>query len=74
MNPNDASNLDFLLTVSPATLADWFKQAESDDIAYATELLTRAQTEVEMMSIDFIDGEAAEDQSLAATYLSKFRL
>lgn len=74
MNPNDANNLEFLLTVSPTTLRTWFGQADSRDIEYAMELLARARTDVEMMSVDFIDSEAEEDLSLAATYLSKFRL
>lgn len=74
MNPNDANNLEFLLTVSPAALRTWFGQADSDDIKYAMELLAQAQTNVEMMSIDFIDSEAEEDVTLASKYLSKFRI
>lgn len=74
MNPNDAKNLEFLLTISPATLADWFEQADQLDIAYAMELLAHARTEVELQSLDIIDNEVKEDLSLATAYLSKFRL
>jgi hypothetical protein len=74
VNPNDAKNLEFLLTVSPATLTDWFEQADSIDIAYAMELLAHARTEVDMQSLAITDDAAEEDLSLAANYLSKFRL
>ena len=74
MNPHDAKNLEFLLTISPATLTDWFAQADQIDIAYAMELLAHARTEVECQTLDIIDGEAEEDLSQAASYLSKFRL
>lgn len=39
MNERDQLNLQFLLTVSAATLQDWYDHVDEDDHNYATELL-----------------------------------
>jgi hypothetical protein len=41
MNRNDKSNLDFLMNLTPESLAKWYAQASEDDITYATELLNQ---------------------------------
>lgn len=40
MNQRDMANLEFLRSLSPQGLLNWFEQASDDDIVYATELLT----------------------------------
>lgn len=53
MNKRDQSNLDFLLTVSPETLKDWYAKASEDDREYAMELLMRAAGKLRLF-----DGQA----------------
>jgi len=43
MNENDEANLAFLMSISAATLADWYKVSSKDDLDYAMELLVKAE-------------------------------
>jgi hypothetical protein len=70
MNPHDKENLDFLLNSSRETIALWFKQADFDDIEYATELLAIATLEASML----VEHEDMSDLTLANLVLSKFRI
>ena len=55
MNEHDRSNLEFLLSASPATLYDWYSKMVGDDHAYAVELLKRAQIEITIKRIEQMD-------------------
>ncbi len=46
MNEHDRQNLNFLLTASPAVIADWMSVVDQDDIDYAHELLAMAALEL----------------------------
>jgi hypothetical protein len=71
MNDHDKHNLNFLLNASPATLQDWYMQMDSDDHAYATELLQQAKVELDMYAAEHFD--EVEDLTLASEVLKKFR-
>jgi hypothetical protein len=47
MNPRDQANLEFLLALTPERLAQWYNQANEDDINYATELLSQYEDQLE---------------------------
>ena len=47
MNTRDRGNLVFLLNAEPGVLAGWYVTASSDDIKYATELLSAHQIELD---------------------------
>ena len=51
MNDHDRQNLNFLLTASPAVIADWFTKVDDDDIAYAHELLAMAALELKEQAL-----------------------
>lgn len=72
MNYHDKHNLDFLLSITPEALTDWFNQASEDDIAYAIELIRTAKTEAlcELYALD----DDIEDVSDAEFVLSQFRI
>jgi len=46
MNKHDRDNLEFLLTASPAVIAEWMSVVDQDDIDYAHELLAIAAEEL----------------------------
>jgi hypothetical protein len=46
MNEHDRQNLNFLLTASPAVIAEWMSVVDQDDIDYAHELLAMAALEL----------------------------
>jgi hypothetical protein len=52
MNDRDSDNLNFLLSVSPEVLADWYLQADEDDLSYATELLETVNNKLHEMAIE----------------------
>jgi hypothetical protein len=41
MNEHDKNNLDFLLSISTATLKDWYEKTSSDDIEYAIDIIAQ---------------------------------
>lgn len=72
MNDHDKDNLEFLMSISKDTLLDWFDQASDDDVAYALELVKRAQVEVlcELLNVE----DQSTETALAEEYLQKFRI
>ena len=74
MNNHDRDNLEFLLYSSESVLRDWHSQADSDDLAYAQELLAiaAAQLRDESMAIR-VEAELAvmTDYSDAQAILDK---
>ena len=47
MNQHDRNNLNFLMSVEPKVLKDWYTKMSADDIEYALELLNIASREVD---------------------------
>ena len=72
MNDYDRSNLDFLLSINKATLKDWYNKMSSDDIDYASEIMTLYSAELAMKSALLNDDVA--DISAANKILKQFRL
>lgn len=78
MNNHDYDNLQFLLTITPDQLANWYDDmvasGSEDDLAYAMELIYTARNELELQLLEIYDAEAEQDYSQAADYLVRFRL
>jgi RecB family endonuclease NucS len=48
MNQEDRNNLNFLLTVSPQVLLDWFTKTHAEDHAYAKQIMDMYQHELDL--------------------------
>ena len=72
MNDHDKANLEFILTASKETLAEWYESLSEDDLAYAQELLYAARAELNMRLVELFDD--VPDVTLAANLLDKYRL
>lgn len=57
MNQYDRRNLDFILSLTPDQVLEFFEQMPEDDIRYAIELIQMAKTEVMINSIERIEAE-----------------
>jgi hypothetical protein len=55
MNKHDRDNLNFLLTASKRTLADWYNSVGKDDVQYAFELLQKAKVDLMLKEIELMD-------------------
>jgi len=73
-NDWDRNNLQFILNTSNEELERFWDQSDSDDMAYALELIARARAELEQQVLDIIDSEGVGDTSDANKVLQKFRL
>jgi hypothetical protein len=73
-NDWDRNNLQFILNTSNEELERFWDQSDSDDMAYALELIARARAELEQQVLDILDGEGVGDTSDATKVLQKFRL
>lgn len=51
-NDWDRDNLNFLLNTKDAELAEWHKQADADDLAYAQELLAAYSRELKLKAFE----------------------
>ena len=78
MNDKDQQNLEFLLTSSKKTIADWFAKMDNDDHMYALELLAVASAELHSRAITLNFAEVGEDESddftLANAVIAQFLL
>ena len=72
MNDYDRNNLDFLLSISTATLKDWYKKMSSDDIEYASDIMAQYSEELSMKSAMLDDD--VNDISVATKLLRKYTL
>lgn len=72
MNKYDRNNLDFLLSISTATLKDWYKKMSSDDIEYASDIMAQYSEELSMKSAMLDDD--VNDISVATKLLRKYTL
>jgi hypothetical protein len=73
-NDWDRNNLQFILNTSNEELERFWDQSDSDDMAYALELIARARAELEQQVLDILDGEGVGDTLDATKVLQKFRL
>ena len=82
MNPHDKKNLEFLMSVSPEVLRDWYNTVSQEDVDYAMELLNHASAELDRTALVQAAKECINrsldkenlDCSVAKTLLSKFTL
>ena len=82
MNPHDKKNLEFLMSVSPEVLRDWYNTVSQEDVDYAMELLNHASAELDRTALVQAAKEcinrSLDDENLdctaAKTLLSKFTL
>jgi hypothetical protein len=72
MNNHDRANLEFMLSASKETLAEWYNTLSEDDLAYAQELLNAASLELAMRIVELYDD--VPDVDLAKNMLDKYRL
>ena len=70
MTEHDITNLEFLLSVPPAVLADWYVQMSSDDHNYAMALLKAKEAELNLRLAELSDD--VTDVSAAADALKQF--
>ena len=75
MNNWDRDNLNFILNTTDEAFSDWMLQADSDDIDYALELITKHREEIYLKeyllkcdSVEILDTEEA------STVLQKYRI
>jgi hypothetical protein len=75
MNNWDRDNLNFILNTTDEAFSDWMLQADSDDIDYAIELITKHRQEINLkeflLKADSID---VSDTKQAKSILQKFRI
>ena len=80
MNSHDKKNLEFLMSVSPEVLQDWYATVSQDDVDYAMELLAYASAEFDRAELVQAAKECLtlNDDNLdcteAKTFLSKLTL
>lgn len=80
MNPHDQKNLEFLMSITPEILRDWYNTVSQEDVDYAMELLTLASAELDRTALVQAAKECVAlndeniDCSTAKTLLSKFTL
>jgi hypothetical protein len=75
MNQNDRNNLNFLLTVSPQVLMDWFTKTHTEDHVYAKQIMDMYQRELDIRErIIHVDQQVAAMTSFpdAEKILEKF--
>ena len=75
MNNWDRDNLNFILNTTDEAFSDWMLQADSDDIDYALELISKQREEIYLKeyllkcdSVEILDTEEA------STVLQKYRI
>ena len=77
MNDWDRDNLKFLLKADSACLKEWYEQSDADDRAYAQELLTAYNNELDETEATQLIEKSLELRSEfteARSVLDKFRL
>jgi len=75
MNNWDRDNLNFILNTTDEAFSDWMLQADSDDIDYALELITKHREEIYLKEYLLkCDNVEILDTKEASTVLQKFRI
>jgi len=75
MNNWDRDNLNFILNTTDEAFSDWMLQADSDDIDYALELITKHREEIYLKEYLLkCDNVEIIDIKEASTVLQKFRI
>lgn len=71
MNDRDSQNMQFILSLTPEKLAEWWNTISDDDQDYALNLVKQYRQELELMAI--YDNPNV-DTTQAKNYLKKFQL
>ena len=75
MNNWDRDNLNFILNTTDEAFSDWMLQADSDDIDYALELITKHREEIYLKEYLLkCDNVKILNTKEASTILQKFRI
>ena len=75
MNDWDRDNLNFILNTTDEAFSDWMLQADSDDIDYALELITKHREEIYLKEYLLkCDNVEILDTKEASTVLQKFMI
>ena len=75
MNNWDRDNLNFILNTTDEAFSDWMLQADSDDIDYALELISKHREEIYLKKYLLkCDNVEILDTKEASTVLQKFRI
>jgi len=75
MNNRDRDNLNFILNTTDEAFSDWMLQADSDDIDYALELISKHREEIYLKEYLLkCDNVENLDTKEASTVLQKFRI
>lgn len=61
----DRENIKFFLSADRATMNEWYDKATPEDMAYATDLLQRYNTELTLRELDLIDEENGDNVTYA---------
>jgi len=73
MNDHDKANLNFILSMTePDAFQMWYNSLSEDDLAYALELISGAQLELDMRIVELYDD--VTDLSDANQVLQQYRL
>ena len=75
MNNWDRDNLNFILNTTDEAFSDWMLQADSDDIDYALELISKHREEIYLKEY-LLKGDTFEilNTKEASRVLQKFRI
>lgn len=60
MNNYDRRNLEFILSMTPDEVLDFFRDMPEDDIRYAIELIQIAKAEAIVKTMELIDSEETD--------------
>ena len=75
MNNWDRDNLNFILNTTDEAFSDWMLQADSDDIDYALELISKHREEIYLKEYLLkCDNVEILDTEEASTVLQKYRI
>jgi len=72
MNDWDKNNLNFIMSLKGEQLGDWMDSVDSDDIAYALELIQQELTSLHLQLLETQD--EVENFDLAKAVINKFTL
>jgi hypothetical protein len=72
MNDWDKNNLDFIMSLQGKQLDKWMDWADSDDIAYALELIDQQLTALNLEILETQD--SVDDLTLANKVINRFKL
>lgn len=73
MNQRDRENVQFLLSIGPEVLEDWYNKTSADDHEYAMELIAMYHEELKL-KLSMYECEHVTSTTEALVYLKKFSI